>query len=143
MSDIMTPKQRSERMSRVRNKDTKPEKVVRSILHSMGYRFRLHRKNLPGSPDVVLPRHMKIIFVHGCFWHRHGVCRRLSIPGNNSDFWRQKFRENVRRDKEKLKTLSVLGWEVLVIWECETADQDKLREKLQIFMMMSTRQHRR
>lgn len=134
MSVIMTPKQRSERMSRVRDKDTKPEKLVRSILHRLGCRFRLHVKNLPGKPDIVLPRYRKVIFVHGCFWHRHGVCRRLSIPENNPDFWRRKFRDNVRRDKKKLKSLDALGWDVLVIWECETKNHDRLRHALQAFM---------
>jgi DNA mismatch endonuclease (patch repair protein) len=134
MPDVMTPEQRSERMSRVRDKDTKPEKVVRSVLHRMGYRFRLHVKNLPGKPDIMLPRYRKVIFVHGCFWHRHGVCRRLSIPENNPDFWRRKFRDNVRRDKNKLKSLRALGWDVLVIWECETKDRDQLRQTLQAFM---------
>lgn len=134
MPDIMTQEERSERMSRVRNKDTRPEKLVRSLLHRMGYRFRLHGKKLPGKPDIVLPRHKKVIFIHGCFWHQHGICRPLSIPENNSDFWRQKFADNVRRDCEKLAALREAGWDVLVVWECETKDRAKLEGQLRSFM---------
>jgi DNA mismatch endonuclease (patch repair protein) len=134
MPDIMTPEERSERMSRVRNKNTKPEKRVRSILHGLGYRFRLHNGKLPGKPDIVLHRHHKVILIHGCYWHRHGVCRPLSIPENNPDKWRKKFEENVERDRRNLAQLKELGWNVLVIWECETKDEAKLREKLLRFM---------
>lgn len=139
MPDIMTLQERSERMSRVRNKDTKPEKVVRSLLHRLGFRFRLHDKKLPGKPDIVLPRHEKVIFVHGCFWHRHGVCRALSIPENNPDFWRRKFESNVKRDREKLTALREAGWDVLVVWECETKDHDELRKVLRSFMKRKAR----
>lgn len=134
MPDIMTRKQRSERMSRVRNKDTKPEKVVRSLLHRLGYRFRLHEKNLPGKPDIVLPRHAKVIFVHGCFWHRHGACRELSIPENNADFWEKKFEQNVHRDQEKIVALGEAGWSVLVVWECETRNPATLEQVLLDFL---------
>lgn len=130
MSDIMTPRQRSERMSRVKHRDTKPEKVVRSLLHRLGYRFRLHDKKLPGKPDIVLARHKKVIFIHGCFWHRHGVCRVLSIPTNNADFWAAKFADNVRRDGEKIAALREAGWGVHVVWECETRDLDTLTRLL-------------
>lgn len=139
MPDIMTPQQRSERMARVRDRDTKPEKRVRSILHRLGYRFRLHVNKLPGKPDIVLPRHAKAIFVHGCFWHRHGVCRPLSIPENNADFWRRKFEDNVRRDRNKLAALRACGWAVLVVWECQTKDRGKLEKKLRSFMRKRTR----
>jgi DNA mismatch endonuclease (patch repair protein) len=121
-------------MSRVRNKDTKPEKLVRSLLHRLGYRFRLHNNKLPGKPDILLPRHKKAIFVHGCFWHRHGVCRPLSIPENNPDFWRKKFEDNIRRDSEKLAALREAGWDVFVVWECETKDRAKLERRLRSFM---------
>lgn len=142
MPDNMTTEQRSERMSRVRNKDTKPERVVRSLLHRLGYRFRLHDKKLSGKPDIVLARHRKVVFIHGCFWHRHGVCRALSIPENNSDFWARKFAENVRRDGEKLAALREAGWDVLVVWECQTKDRDKLERTVRSFMNKTTRRPR-
>ena len=126
MADIMTSEQRSERMSRVRNKDSKPEMRVRSLLHCLGFRFRLHVTSLPAKPDIVLRRHAKVILMHGCYWHRHGVCRPLSIPENNSDFWRKKFAENVKRDRRNIRQLKKLGWGVLVIWECQTTDAEKL-----------------
>lgn len=134
MSDILTPAERSERMSRVRSKDTKPEKVVRSLLHAMGFRFRLHGKKLPGKPDIVLPKHRKAIFVHGCFWHRHGVCRPLSLPTSNTEFWAKKFAENVSRDKRKLTALRRAGWSVLVVWECQIKHREKLQRRLQRFL---------
>ncbi len=134
MSDTLTQAERSERMSRVRNKDTKPEKVVRSILHRMGFRFRLHTNTLPGKPDIMLPKHKKVIFIHGCFWHRHGVCRALSIPESNSDKWAAKFADNVRRDGEKLAAVRAAGWDVLVVWECELRDLAKLEITLREFM---------
>ncbi len=105
MPDIMTSEQRSERMSRVRNKNSKPEMRVRSLLHRLGFRFRLHDASLPGKPDMVLRRHAKVILMHGCYWHRHGVCRPLSISENNPDFWRKKFAENVRRDRKNVRDL--------------------------------------
>lgn len=134
MSDIMTPRERSVRMSKVRNKDTKPEKIVRSLLHRLGYRYRLHDTKLPGKPDIVLPRHRKIIFVHGCFWHRHGRCRRLTIPANNADFWRRKFAENKERDRTRLARLRAAGWKVLIVWECETRNAEELRRILCDFL---------
>jgi DNA mismatch endonuclease (patch repair protein) len=127
MPDIMTKEERSERMSRVKGKDSKPEKRVRSFLHRLGFRFRLHVAGLPGKPDIVLPRHRKIILVHGCYWHRHGVCRRLSIPENKPDFWRKKFAGNVERDRRNILELKNLGWDVLVIWECQTKDEETLK----------------
>ena len=118
--DFITPEQRSWNMSRIRNRDTKPELIVRSLLHRKGYRFRLHRKDLPGKPDIVLPRFKKIIFVHGCFWHRHEECRYAYSPKSRVSFWQNKFSQNVKRDKEVKEALSQLGWQVHVIWECET-----------------------
>ena len=134
MSDPLTPTQRSERMARVRSKDTKPELVVRSLLHRMGYRFRLHGKALPGKPDIVLPRHRKAVFVHGCFWHRHGACRPLSLPTTNTAFWAEKFAANVRRDRRKLRALRNAGWGVLVVWECQLKDRDRLERRLRAFL---------
>lgn len=104
------------------------------LLHRLGYRFRLHAANLPGKPDIVLARHRKVVFVHGCFWHRHGVCRALSVPASNSDFWAAKFADNVRRDGEKVAALREAGWGVLVVWECETKDRDALEQTLRAFL---------
>lgn len=117
-------------MSRVRARDTKPELIVRSTIHSLGYRFRLHRKDLPGRPDVVLPRHRLAVFVHGCFWHRHAKCRYAYTPKSNVGFWLKKFQRNVARDVEVRRTLRRHGWRVLVIWECGTRDLDQLARTL-------------
>lgn len=127
--DHVSPQKRSEMMSKVRSRDTKPEKLVRSLLHSMGYRFRLHRKDLPGKPDIVLPKYNTIIFVHGCFWHRHG-CKKSSTPKTNRDFWKAKFARNVERDREVINALKSLNWTVVTIWECETRDLETLSKKL-------------
>src|SRR5690242_10554506 len=108
MSDTMTPEERSERMSRVKNKDSKAEIRVRSLVHRMGFRFRLHNKKLPGRPDLVLPRHRKVILIHGCFWHQHGVCRPLSIPQSHPEHWKKRFADNVARDRRNLADLAGL-----------------------------------
>jgi DNA mismatch endonuclease (patch repair protein) len=134
MPDNMTPEERSERMSRVRNKDSKAEMRVRRVVHGMGFRYRLHNKTLPGKPDIVLTRHKKVILIHGCFWHQHGVCRPLSVPEHNSDFWRKKFADNVERDRRNIRRLQDLGWQVLVVWECETKDSGALESKLRAFL---------
>jgi DNA mismatch endonuclease, patch repair protein len=118
----------------VRNKDTKPEKIVRSMLHRLGYRFGMHGKKLPGKPDIVLTRYKKVVFVHGCFWHRHGICRELSIPESNPEKWAKKFEDNVRRDREKLAALKEAGWDVLVVWECEIGDHGRMERRLRSFM---------
>lgn len=117
-------------MSRIRSRDTKPELIVRRLLHRMGYRFRLHRKDLPGSPDIVLPKYKTVIFVHGCFWHRHEGCRYAYNPKSRVDFWQKKFLQNVERDRKVRHELIELGWRVLVVWECETKDAGLLAEKL-------------
>lgn len=106
-------------MSRFRAKDTRPELLVRRALHARGYRFRLHRRDLPGTPDIVLPRHRIAVFVHGCFWHHHQGCRDGRIPGSRADFWRAKFAANGERDHRASVALAALGWRVAVIWECE------------------------
>ena len=134
MPDIMTTEQRSKRMSLVRNKDSRPEMRVRSLLHRLGFRFRLHVAHLPGKPDIVLPRHAKVILMHGCYWHRHGVCRPLSIPENNPEFWRKKFAENIRRDRLNVRQLRRLGWDVLVIWECQTKNTFLLKKIVADFL---------
>lgn len=116
---MFTPEKRSEVMSRVRSKNTKPELAVRRALHGMGYRFRLHRKDLPGKPDVVLPKHRVTVFVHGCFWHQHPGCPKATMPKNNAAFWREKLKWNVERDERNRKRLRGAGWRTVVIWECE------------------------
>ena len=120
MTDSISPEQRSWNMSRIRSKNSKPEMIVRSMLHEMGYRFRLHRKDLPGSPDIVLPRYMTVILVHGCFWHRHSGCKNCYTPKSNVKFWLKKFKENTVRDAKNIADLKLLGWRVILIWECET-----------------------
>ncbi len=117
-------------MSRIRSKDTSPEKRVRSFLHRAGFRFRLHVKNLPGSPDIVLPKHRTAIFVHGCYWHRHSGCKFAYTPKTRVDFWQDKFEQNVVRDKKKEALLLEAGWAVLTVWECETREDEKLTQVL-------------
>ncbi len=131
--DPLTPSERSERMSRIRNADTKPEMMVRRIVHGMGYRYRLHAQDLPGYPDLVFrPRH-KVIFVHGCFWHQHG-CRQYRQPRTKRSFWETKLEGNKERDKRNETKLSEMGWKYLVIWECELQDQGKLRKRINEFL---------
>ena len=111
--------QRSRNMSAIKSKNTKPEIKVRKVLHSMGYRFRLHRKDLPGSPDIVLPKYKTVIFVHGCFWHRHENCKYATTPKTRKEFWEKKFRENINRDNLNQANLSLKGWKIIIIWECQ------------------------
>lgn len=106
-------------MAGIKGSDTRPEKLVRSQLHAAGFRFRLHPSELPGRPDIVLPRHRVAIFVHGCFWHRHSRCRLCYTPSSNSSFWLKKFAQNVERDKRKARSLRNAGWKVVTVWECE------------------------
>jgi len=123
VKDRLTKARRSWNMSRIKGKNTGPEKVVRSLLHRMGYRFRLHVKDLPGKPDIVLPRYRTVIFVHGCFWHRHRGCRNCTTPTNNREFWVNKLEGNVERDRLHTRTLKKLGWKVVVVWECEVEEK--------------------
>lgn len=118
MTDIVDPSTRSRMMRSIRAQDTRPELMLRRYLHSLGYRFRLHRKDLPGSPDIVLPRHKLAIFVHGCFWHRHPGCFYTTTPQSRQDFWQEKFLTNIRRDRQACVELERMGWRVLVVWEC-------------------------
>ena len=119
--------QRSRNMSAIKSKNTKPEIAVRKLLHSMGYRFRLHRKDLPGSPDIVLPKYKTVIFVHGCFWHRHENCKYATTPKTRKEFWEKKFRENINRDNLNQANLSLKGWKIIIIWECQLkGDKKKL-----------------
>ena len=117
-------------MRRVRSENTSTEKKVRSLLHSLGFRFRLHRKDLPGKPDIVLPKHAAAVFVHGCFWHRHEECRRASTPADHPDYWLPKFKRTVARDQKNQNELRRRGWNVIVVWECELRDLDQLAERL-------------
>ena len=126
-------------MSRVRNRDTEPERRVRSVLHRMGFRFRLHRSDLPGRPDVVLPRLRKVIYVNGCFWHQHAGCAASARPKSNKDFWNSKLDANVVRDSAALVSVTDMGWQALVIWECETRDEQCLKEILSQFLRGATR----
>ena len=134
MPDIYSKSKRSEIMSRVRTAGTKPEMLVRQLTHGMGYRFRLHRAGLPGKPDLVFPRHRKVILVHGCFWHQHGGCSKATIPASNSAFWQAKLSRNMERDWENVTALRRTGWQVLVIWECETKDRDTLAAGIRAFL---------
>lgn len=117
-------------MSRVRGKDTKPELIVRRALHALGLRFRLHRRDLPGKPDIVLPRHRLAVFVHGCFWHRHPCCRLASTPKSRTGFWEAKFAANVARDAKNRSALEAESWRVFTIWECETRRAAELEARL-------------
>lgn len=128
--DNLPPSRRSCLMARIRGKNTGPEVAVRRLLHSMGYRFRLHRRDLPGSPDLVLPRFKLAIFVHGCFWHRHPKCRLASTPTTNSAFWLEKFRANRKRDQRNERQLAAAGWRVVVVWQCQLAHVEKLKARL-------------
>jgi len=125
---------RSALMARVRQKGSKPELVVRRLVRGLGYRFRLHERGLPGTPDLVFPRRRKAVFVHGCFWHRHRGCPRTTSPKTREAYWSQKFRENSRRDRIKERQLRALNWEVMVVWECETFDADRLSKRLKAFL---------
>jgi len=117
-------------MAKIGPRDTKPEMVVRRMLHAMGRRFRLHRRDLPGTPDIVLPTARKAIFVHGCFWHRHEGCSKATTPKTRAEFWQQKFAANVERDARKEAQLRKAGWDVIIVWECETRDAASLKIEL-------------
>ena len=134
MVDTVDKKKRSEVMSRVGQKDTRPEMVVRRLLHGAGYRYRLHAKDLPGKPDIVFRKRHKAIFVHGCFWHRHEGCKLARLPKSRQDFWVPKLERNKERDEENLASLTERGWKVLIVWECQTRDREKLLRQLVHFM---------
>src|SRR3990172_1744830 len=130
MADILTIKERSERMRLIRFKDTKPEVIVRKMLFGMGYRYRLHSKNLPGRPDIIFYSRKKVIFVHGCFWHRHKNCRLARLPKSKLSYWVPKLAANNKRDARNQKKLRKLGWHVFVVWECNLANQKLLANRL-------------
>jgi DNA mismatch endonuclease (patch repair protein) len=132
--DRIDASRRSANMARITSKDTSIEILVRSLAHRLGYRFRLHRKDLPGSPDLVFPTKRKAIFVHGCFWHRHRNCRLAYTPKSNKSFWEKKFASNIQRDAATTRELQNMNWSVLVIWECETRDVVALTERIDHFL---------
>lgn len=124
--DNLSFEERSRLMSKVKGRDTKPEMLVRRLVYSMGYRYRLHRKDLPGCPDLAFIGRKKAIFVHGCFWHQHSNCKRATIPKTNAVFWKAKLNNNVKRDKRAQQALVNMGWQVLVIWQCEMKNLKKI-----------------
>ena len=126
MTDHLSPEKRSQNMRLIKSKDTVPEKKVRSVAHRLGLRFRLHRNDLPGAPDILFPRRRTALFVHGCFWHRHKGCPRATIPKTNNDYWSKKFMRNVERDNRDREKLEEKGWKVLVVWECETKSEEAI-----------------
>ena len=134
--DPLSPADRSRVMSAIKNKDTAPELLVRRLVHGMGYRFRLHRRDLPGCPDIVLPRHRKVILVHGCFWHRHSCPRGKSVPETRTAFWKAKFEANKRRDSRARQKLQTQGWRVATVWECQLrpSNQSRLVDRIRRFL---------
>lgn len=134
MADLVSTEQRSYNMSRIRSRNTKPELVVRSMLHRLGFRFTVNSVNnrkLPGKPDIVMPRYKTVVFVHGCFWHVHEGCKNFRLPKTRTDWWKAKLMGNAKRDTKNQNELKKLGWKIVVIWECELKDQNSLALKLQ------------
>ena len=134
MTDHVDSAKRSLIMSAVRSKDTQPEMAIRKLVHSLGYRYKLHYAKLPGKPDLVFPSRGKVIFVHGCFWHRHARCRYATTPKTRTEYWQEKFRANTSRDRRTRRELKKLGWEVLAVWQCEIKKIEKLTERLCDFL---------
>jgi DNA mismatch endonuclease (patch repair protein) len=130
MTDRLSKERRSWNMSRIKGRDTGPERIVRSLLHRMGYRFRLHGNKLPGRPDIVLPKYRTVVFVHGCFWHRHRGCKNSTTPTSNRRFWAKKLEGNAARDRVNERTLRRAGWRVVLIWECDTEKPEMLRARM-------------
>jgi DNA mismatch endonuclease, patch repair protein len=128
--DHLSPEDRSRNMAKIKQKDTKPEILIRSLLHRSGFRFRKNSPGLPGKPDIVLPKYKTVIFVHGCFWHRHNCARGRSIPSARREFWMEKFQKNIQRDETKKKLLNEAGWQVIVLWECQLKDKSAVLEFL-------------
>jgi DNA mismatch endonuclease, patch repair protein len=143
MADTLSPRERSKRMSLVRGKHTTPELIVRKLVHSMGYRYALHRTDLPGRPDVVFPSRRKAIFVHGCFWHRHRSkrCKLARLPKTRLDFWLAKLESNRLRDQRKQRALRLAGWKFLVVWECQLSHTEQLENKLRRFLEGNDARH--
>lgn len=132
--DKLSAERRSDNMGRIRSTDTKPELAVRSLIHRLGYRFRLHRKDLPGKPDIVFPGRQKVIFVHGCFWHQHPGCREGRVPSSRIGYWGPKLRKNRARDAENQARLREQGWDCLIVWECRLKNREHLTKRLQRFL---------
>jgi DNA mismatch endonuclease (patch repair protein) len=139
MRDRLNKERRSWNMSRIRGKDTAPEKVVRSILHRMGCRFRLHGKKLPGRPDIVLPKYKTVVFVHGCFWHRNRGCKNCTTPTHRRAWWLSKLEGNANRDRSNRRALRKLGWRIIVVWECETEQPGALKRQGQELVEVSVK----
>ncbi|GAA0832753.1 very short patch repair endonuclease [Cupriavidus pauculus] len=135
--DSLTTRERSERMGRIKAKDTKPEMLVRRLVHGMGFRYRLHDARLPGRPDLVFPGRRKAIFVHGCFWHRHENCKLARLPKSRLEFWVPKLQANWERDQRDARELGLLGWKVLIVWECELKDRMALAYRIREFLERS------
>lgn len=134
MTDTLSKEQRSANMRAVKGCGTGPEMAVRKIVHRLGYRYRLHVRSLPGRPDLVFPSRQKVVFVHGCFWHRHPKCRRATSPKTHKEFWQGKFASNVARDRRASRELKRMDWAVLTVWACELRKPDKLAERLNDFL---------
>ena len=132
--DTIRSAQRSALMSRIKSENTGPEMIVRQMVHRLGFRYRLHRRTLPGAPDLVFPRLRCVVFVHGCFWHQHAGCRRSNMPKTRTDYWGPKLERNVRRDEAASEALVQLGWTVAIVWECETEKPEGLEQKLGAFL---------
>lgn len=130
MTDRISKERRSWNMSQIRAANTRPEMMVRSVLHRLGYRFRVHSRSLPGRPDVVLPKWRTVIQVHGCFWHRHSGCKFAYTPKSRTRFWTRKFTENIERDFRTMRQLRELGWRVVTVWECQVCDPERLAKRL-------------
>jgi DNA mismatch endonuclease, patch repair protein len=137
--DKLSPSERSELMSRVRGKDTQPELCVRRLAHALGFRFRLHRRDLPGKPDLVFPKYKTAVFVHGCFWHQHTGCRKATIPATRSEFWCRKLYRNVERDAVAASALAEMGWHVGIFWECQTGNTAFVERSLQKLLLKPRR----
>jgi len=128
--DVLTAEQRSKNMAAIRSKNSKPEIVVRKLLHRLGFRFRLHRRDLPGCPDLVLPKYKTVIFVNGCFWHQHANCKHSHIPQTRVDYWSAKLNATVERDQRNIKDLARLGWRTIVVWECQLKHMEEIATQL-------------
>lgn len=131
MADHLTPEKRSWNMAQIKGKDTKPEVLVRSMLHRAGYRFRKNVKSLPGKPDIVLPKYRTVIFVHGCFWHRHKGCKYATTPGTNVEFWQKKFERNISNDQKHARELRRLGWNIITVWDCQLKKPERVLHKME------------
>ncbi len=132
--DHVTPHKRSKIMAAVRSKDTKPEMMIRRLVYSMGYRYKLHSDALPGKPDLVFSSKKKVVFVHGCFWHGHNGCNKAQLPKSRTDFWQDKIENNVRRDKRVKRALNRKGWRYLIIWQCQINNLEKVKAKIYTFL---------